>query len=159
MNKWECFYDECYYGLWAVREVGEKRWGHCFHVQTKEESEGLRDLLNELSSKPNADLERKALSDGTLQDFVVPCELWERMRQAVFRISCGREVCAGSPAYDPGPCDKAAVDKLVEDIQRHNARGEAWAVWGNEVEPNNTSSAKQPLHGGGGRGKGIGEGV
>jgi len=53
MNKWECFCDESYYGLWAVREVGEKRWGHCFHVQTKEEGEGLRDLLNELSSKPN----------------------------------------------------------------------------------------------------------
>ena len=46
---WECFRDESYYGLWAVREVGEKRWGHCFHVQTKEEADGLRDLLNELS--------------------------------------------------------------------------------------------------------------
>lgn len=43
---WECFCDESYYHLWAVREVGEKRWGHCFHVQSKEEAEGLRDLLN-----------------------------------------------------------------------------------------------------------------
>ena len=59
-------------------------------------------------------------SGNTLRGVVVPRELWERMRSAIFRIAMGREVCAGSPAYDPGLCDKAAVDKLVEDIQRHN---------------------------------------
>ena len=48
-DKWECFCDESYYGLWAVREVGERRWGSCFHVQTMAEGEGLRDLLNKLS--------------------------------------------------------------------------------------------------------------
>jgi len=53
MRNWECFCDECYFGLWAVRPVGENRWGHCFHVQTKEEAEGLRDLLNELQDKAN----------------------------------------------------------------------------------------------------------
>jgi len=52
--KWECFCDEYYYRLWAVREVGEKRWGHCFHVQTQQEGEGLRNLLNELSQESNA---------------------------------------------------------------------------------------------------------
>ena len=50
---WECFRDECYYGLWAVRPVGENRWGHCFHIHSKQEAEGLRDLLNELC-KANA---------------------------------------------------------------------------------------------------------
>jgi len=54
MRKWECFCDECYFGLWAVRPVGENRWGHCFHVQTQQEGEGLRDLLNELQYKANA---------------------------------------------------------------------------------------------------------
>jgi len=53
VRNWECFCDESYYGLWAVRPVGENRWGHCFHVQTKEEAEGLRDLLNELQEKAN----------------------------------------------------------------------------------------------------------
>lgn len=48
---WECFCDESYYGLWCVRTVDEKRWGHCFHVQTKEEAEGLRDTLNLLQEK------------------------------------------------------------------------------------------------------------
>jgi hypothetical protein len=57
--KWECFCDECYYHLWAVREVGEKRWGHCFHVQTQQEGEGLRDLLNELSQESNAPAEAR----------------------------------------------------------------------------------------------------
>ena len=44
--EFECFCDLSYYDLWAVRAVGEKRWGHCFHVQTKEEAEGLRDTLS-----------------------------------------------------------------------------------------------------------------
>lgn len=44
--QWECFCDESYYHQWAVREIGEKRWGHSFHVPSKEEAEGLRDLLN-----------------------------------------------------------------------------------------------------------------
>jgi hypothetical protein len=48
MTNWECFCDKSYYGLWAVRQVGENRWGHCFHFNSKEEAEGLRDLLNEL---------------------------------------------------------------------------------------------------------------
>jgi hypothetical protein len=46
MKNWECFCDVSYFGLWAVRPVGENRWGYCFHVQTKEEAEGLCDLLN-----------------------------------------------------------------------------------------------------------------
>lgn len=46
--KWECFCDESYFGMWAVRPVGETRWGYCFHVQTTKEALGLRDLLNEL---------------------------------------------------------------------------------------------------------------
>jgi len=58
VRNWECFCDECYFGLWAVRPVGENRWGHCFHVQTKEEAEGLRDLLNELQEKANSLLDR-----------------------------------------------------------------------------------------------------
>ena len=48
MKNWECFCDVSYYGLWSVRPVGENRWGHCFHVQTQKEAEGLRDLLNDL---------------------------------------------------------------------------------------------------------------
>ena len=59
---------------------------------------------------------------NTVKQIVVPRELWERMRSAIFRISMGREVHAGSAAYDPGLCDKVTVDKLVEDIQRHNAK-------------------------------------
>jgi hypothetical protein len=51
VRNWECFCDDCYYGMWAVRPVGENRWGHCYHVHTREEAEGLRDLLNELQDK------------------------------------------------------------------------------------------------------------
>ena len=48
MTQYESFCDENYYGLWAVRAVGEKRWGYAFHVQTQAEAEGLRDRLNRL---------------------------------------------------------------------------------------------------------------
>jgi hypothetical protein len=34
--------------------VGENRWGHCFHVQTRSEAKGLRALLNELQAKASA---------------------------------------------------------------------------------------------------------
>jgi hypothetical protein len=44
-NNWESFCDESYYGLWAVRPVGERRWGCCFHLQAQEEAEGLARLL------------------------------------------------------------------------------------------------------------------
>ena len=45
--KWECFCDESYYGQWAVRQVGERRWGHAFHLPSEEEGKGLCELLNE----------------------------------------------------------------------------------------------------------------
>lgn len=48
MTHWECFRDAAYYDLWAVRPADERRWGHCFHVQTREEADGLVELLNEL---------------------------------------------------------------------------------------------------------------
>lgn len=51
VNKWEYFCDESYYGLWCVREAGEKRWGHGFHVRSKDEAEGLAGLLNENASQ------------------------------------------------------------------------------------------------------------
>jgi hypothetical protein len=35
-----------YFHDWAVRPVGENRWGFCFHLPSKEEAEGLCGLLN-----------------------------------------------------------------------------------------------------------------
>lgn len=54
LRRWECFCDDSYYHMWAVRAVGERRWGHCYHVPTREEGEGLRDLLNDLEAKARA---------------------------------------------------------------------------------------------------------
>lgn len=53
MDKWECFCDESYYGKWAVRPVGENRWGHCFHLE-RDEAKGLCKILNELEAKLEA---------------------------------------------------------------------------------------------------------
>jgi hypothetical protein len=49
-EQWECFSDMAYFDMWAVRPVGETKWGACFHVPSREEAEGLRDLLNKLSA-------------------------------------------------------------------------------------------------------------
>lgn len=43
---WEYFCDRSYYDQWAVREKGETRWGHCFHVPSLEEAKGLTGILN-----------------------------------------------------------------------------------------------------------------
>ncbi|QDV34946.1 hypothetical protein [Tautonia plasticadhaerens] len=47
---WECFCDIAYYDQWAVRPVGENRWGYCFHVPSRKEAEALRDLLQGTAS-------------------------------------------------------------------------------------------------------------
>lgn len=46
MQKWETFRDIAYYDFWAVRPVGETRWGACFHVPSQKEAEALAALLN-----------------------------------------------------------------------------------------------------------------
>jgi hypothetical protein len=45
-SEWEYFCDAAYYDMWAVREKGETRWGHCFHVPTLEEAKSLADILS-----------------------------------------------------------------------------------------------------------------
>lgn len=44
---WEVFCDPVYYDLWAVRPVGETRWGCVFHLNSREEAEGLAKLLTD----------------------------------------------------------------------------------------------------------------
>ena len=45
--EWEFFCDEAYYHNWAVRPAGEKTWGVCFHLNSREEAEGLCKLLTD----------------------------------------------------------------------------------------------------------------
>jgi hypothetical protein len=42
---WECFEDTSYYNLWAVRPVGEREWGKCFHLVNGDEARALTALL------------------------------------------------------------------------------------------------------------------
>lgn len=48
---WEIFCDESYYGLWAVRQVGDKDFNsqELFHVMSKNEAEALANILNDYS--------------------------------------------------------------------------------------------------------------
>jgi len=48
---WETFYDLSYFGLWAVRPVGDSSFQsqYLFHVQSEEEANTLKDLLERIS--------------------------------------------------------------------------------------------------------------
>lgn len=45
-SAWETFSDPSYYNMWCVREVGERRFGHSFHLINGDEAHGLVELLN-----------------------------------------------------------------------------------------------------------------
>lgn len=47
--KYEYFADSGYYDMWAVRPVGEKRWGRAYHVSSEAEAKALAEQLTELS--------------------------------------------------------------------------------------------------------------
>lgn len=50
---WECFCDASYYDQWAVRPADVRLWGYCFHLPSKDEAEGLCELLNEKDTQIN----------------------------------------------------------------------------------------------------------
>lgn len=47
-EEWECFCDESYYDMWAVRPKGDRSFQsqQLFHLPSKEEAEALRDILS-----------------------------------------------------------------------------------------------------------------
>lgn len=61
-DKWECFCDEAYYQMWAVREVGEKRFGYCFHLNSREEADGLTQILNNTPSIKREDVPKDLMT-------------------------------------------------------------------------------------------------
>lgn len=97
---WEYFCDRSYYDQWAVREQGERRWGHCFHVPSLEEAKGLAEVLNEKSMKRES-------SDRLTKDLAMLC------KRLAFRLGRGNR-----PQADKDVCRKA-MDFLV----RHNLQG------------------------------------
>lgn len=48
---WETFNDSSYYDMWCVREAGERRFGHSFHLVNGDEARGLVKLLNRLAMR------------------------------------------------------------------------------------------------------------
>jgi hypothetical protein len=58
-KKWESFCDEGYYGLWAVRPVGDRSFKsqQLFHVQSKAESDALRETLDTITRQLEAAVE------------------------------------------------------------------------------------------------------
>lgn len=52
---WEFFCDESYFGLWAVRQEGDKDFNSqkLFHVQSMEEAKTLSSILNSYETQIN----------------------------------------------------------------------------------------------------------
>ena len=102
MAKWEYFCDAAYYGMWAVREVNEKRWGHCFHVSSMEEAKGLCELLE------GGDKNKQKLKDDILKECVFINKLY------------GTLTCALMPSYNP-----VLVAQLEKSVSVRDALGKA----------------------------------
>jgi hypothetical protein len=47
--KWEYFFDDAFFDMWAVRPIGDKDFNspRLFHFILKEDAENLKDLLNQ----------------------------------------------------------------------------------------------------------------
>lgn len=75
LGVWEYFSDPCYYDMYAVRPVGERRWGYCFHLVNHDEAKGLAELLTKLSLPGRSgthDVQQETGSVGTGGDSVSP---------------------------------------------------------------------------------------
>ena len=48
---YECFCDECYYHMWRVRRKDTRTFNDGWHVNNRQEAEGLTAELNRLSAK------------------------------------------------------------------------------------------------------------
>lgn len=49
-KRWETFCDAAYYDLWCVRQVGQRKFGEGYHVQSEDEARHLCDTLNDQAS-------------------------------------------------------------------------------------------------------------
>ncbi len=47
-DQWETFCDVGYYHMWRLRLKTERGWNDGFHINTRDEAEGLCELLNKL---------------------------------------------------------------------------------------------------------------
>jgi folylpolyglutamate synthase/dihydropteroate synthase len=47
-DQWETFCDVGYYHMWRLRRKTERGWNDGFHINTRDEAEGLCELLNKL---------------------------------------------------------------------------------------------------------------
>jgi hypothetical protein len=50
-DQWETFCDVGYYHMWRLRLKTERGWNDGFHINTRDEAEGLCELLNKLEGE------------------------------------------------------------------------------------------------------------
>ena len=60
-DQWETFCDVGYYHMWRLRRKTERGWNDGFHINTRDEAEGLCELLNKLERE--VDEVREKLAD------------------------------------------------------------------------------------------------
>lgn len=60
--KYEVFCDIAYFDMWAVRPVGEGRWGACYHLPSEGEAMGLAQQLEKLESERDEAIQGKEVA-------------------------------------------------------------------------------------------------
>ena len=132
--RYEVFCDMAYFDQWAVRPVGVSRWGHCYHLPSKEEAEGLAKQLEELEAERDEAREafviatdQMAIAQGKVREAnkerdeaiqrrmetILQCELYEQERDEAREIAGRLAHFLERPAY--------SVDEAIARMEALNS--------------------------------------
>jgi hypothetical protein len=110
--RYEVFCDMAYFDQWAVRPVGVSRWGHCYHLPSKEEAEGLAKQLEELEAE--RDDARDWLGSYKESVAIAAREINNlENKNAKLRDIAERAIGLAVQYYD-GPCERDAAKLRAE---------------------------------------------
>ena len=82
-DQWEAFCDVGYYHMWRLRRKTERGWNDGFHINTRDEAEGLCELLNKLEREVDDAREQCSNLDDQVSAAMMVIRGMERERDEV----------------------------------------------------------------------------
>jgi hypothetical protein len=111
-DQWETFCDVGYYHMWRLRRKTERGWNDGFHINTRDEAEGLCELLNKL--------EREV--DEVLSDLEFRRDLFKLQEQQLNDVRAERDRLAEALRE---LCETLLADKPRDITDLLNKAGDA----------------------------------
>jgi hypothetical protein len=90
-DQWETFCDVGYYHMWRLRRKTERGWNDGFHINTRDEAEGLCELLNKLEREVAEAKEQCSNLDDQVSSAMMVIRGLERERDRLAEAL--RELC------------------------------------------------------------------